>query len=76
MNNNNQPQQPPPPRLDTARSGVTNATTANEMELPTHNIRHLMKLVLPNKARVSQEAVDVMKECANEFISFVATEYV
>ncbi|KAI4371403.1 hypothetical protein MLD38_019644 [Melastoma candidum] len=45
-----------------------------EQLLPIANIGRIMKHVLPQSAKVSKEAKEMMQECVSEFISFVTSE--
>ncbi|KAF1740975.1 hypothetical protein MXB_1148, partial [Myxobolus squamalis] len=42
--------------------------------LPLHNVLKIMKVVLPEYSKVSQDARIAMQECASEFISFIGSE--
>uniref|UniRef100_A0A6B2G362 Nuclear transcription factor Y subunit B-9 (Trinotate prediction) n=1 Tax=Myxobolus squamalis TaxID=59785 RepID=A0A6B2G362_MYXSQ len=42
--------------------------------LPLHNVLKIMKIVLPEYSKVSQDARITMQECASEFISFIGSE--
>jgi len=42
--------------------------------LPIANVGRIMKKTLPNNAKISKEAKEIMQECVSEFISFVTGE--
>ncbi|KAK9466281.1 histone-fold-containing protein, partial [Lipomyces arxii] len=42
--------------------------------LPIANVARIMKLALPDNAKISKEAKECMQECVSEFISFITSE--
>lgn len=55
-------------------------TWSKEAEAPDANIRNLapvariMKMALPDNAKIAKEAKECMQECVSEFISFITSE--
>ncbi|KAJ1498425.1 hypothetical protein HMI54_012676 [Coelomomyces lativittatus] len=47
-----------------------------DLLLPIANVGRLMKLVLPNHAKISKESKEYMQECSTEFIAFITAEAV
>lgn len=45
-------------------------------DMPTANVRRIMKEVLPKHIRLSKESVETIKECVTEFILFITSECV
>lgn len=41
--------------------------------LPIANVARIMKMALPENAKIAIEAKECMLECVNEFISFIAS---
>ncbi|CAG7923708.1 unnamed protein product [Penicillium olsonii] len=42
--------------------------------LPIANVARIMKLALPENAKIAKEAKECMQECVSEFISFITSE--
>ncbi|KAF2754261.1 hypothetical protein EJ05DRAFT_489489 [Pseudovirgaria hyperparasitica] len=42
--------------------------------LPIANVARIMKLALPDNAKIAKEAKECMQECVSEFISFITSE--
>ncbi|KAK7203823.1 histone-fold-containing protein [Myxozyma melibiosi] len=42
--------------------------------LPIANVARIMKMALPDNAKISKEAKECMQECVSEFISFITSE--
>ena len=42
--------------------------------LPIANVARIMKLALPDNAKISKEAKECMQECVSEFIAFITSE--
>ncbi|KAK9472489.1 Bchap3 [Dipodascopsis tothii] len=42
--------------------------------LPIANVARIMKMALPENAKISKEAKECMQECVSEFISFITSE--
>ena len=70
MSHNSPPKSPEEPR----------ASKADKYDLYDANIRNfapvarIMKLALPENAKIAKEAKECMQECVSEFISFITSE--
>ncbi|KAK0258966.1 transcriptional activator hap3 [Friedmanniomyces endolithicus] len=42
--------------------------------LPIANVARIMKMALPDNAKIAKEAKECMQECVSEFISFITSE--
>ncbi|KAK8114940.1 uncharacterized protein PG998_000509 [Apiospora kogelbergensis] len=42
--------------------------------LPIANVARIMKMALPENAKIAKEAKECMQECVSEFISFITSE--
>ncbi|KAK9325642.1 histone-fold-containing protein [Lipomyces orientalis] len=42
--------------------------------LPIANVARIMKMALPENAKISKEAKECLQECVSEFISFITSE--
>ena len=47
---------------------------AQNRYLPIANISRIMKNSLPNNAKISKEAKELVQECVSEFIAFITCE--
>ncbi|KAH8051699.1 hypothetical protein JL722_10526 [Aureococcus anophagefferens] len=69
----------PPPGLPTlgapaALSGALADFKEQDRFLPIANIARIMKGNLPDNAKISKDAKEIVQECVSEFISFVTSE--
>ena len=46
-----------------------------DRSLPIANVARIMKLAVPENAKISKEAKQLTQICASEFIAFVTSEY-
>ncbi|XP_020196190.1 transcriptional activator hap3-like [Aegilops tauschii subsp. strangulata] len=68
-----------PGRLSLPRAPSTSGSSSGDPNgqeglLPIANVGRIMKHVLPQEAKVSKHAKEVIQECATEFIGFVTGE--
>eukprot|EP00629_Pelagomonadales_sp_RCC1024_P001359 CAMPEP_0119294716 /NCGR_PEP_ID=MMETSP1329-20130426/48551_1 /TAXON_ID=114041 /ORGANISM="Genus nov. species nov., Strain RCC1024" /LENGTH=116 /DNA_ID=CAMNT_0007295613 /DNA_START=163 /DNA_END=510 /DNA_ORIENTATION=+ len=62
------------PRSPGGRSDPLADVKEQDRMLPIANIARLMKQSLPENAKISKDAKEVVQECVSEFISFVTSE--
>lgn len=43
--------------------------------LPISNVYRIMRKAVPENAKISKEAKELVQECVSEFISFITSEY-
>ncbi|KAK9382670.1 histone-fold-containing protein [Kockiozyma suomiensis] len=63
--------------LDEDAGGVFNGdyeVKEQDKWLPIANVARIMKMALPDNAKISKEAKECMQECVSEFISFITSE--
>lgn len=61
---------------DTQAQGLGYEFEVKEQDrwLPIANVARIMKLALPENAKIAKEAKECMQECVSEFISFITSE--
>ncbi|KAF2281266.1 uncharacterized protein EI97DRAFT_364719, partial [Westerdykella ornata] len=71
----------PPPPMDreaqeTQTQGLGYDFEVKEQDrwLPIANVARIMKMALPENAKIAKEAKECMQECVSEFISFITSE--
>jgi len=61
---------------DTQAQGLGYEFEVKEQDrwLPIANVARIMKMALPENAKIAKEAKECMQECVSEFISFITSE--
>ncbi|KAF2707583.1 hypothetical protein K504DRAFT_458081 [Pleomassaria siparia CBS 279.74] len=61
---------------DTQAQGLGYEFEVKEQDrwLPIANVARIMKMALPDNAKIAKEAKECMQECVSEFISFITSE--
>jgi len=63
------------PPQSTPKSTNQNATTASDANIRNFApVARIMKMALPENAKIAKEAKECMQECVSEFISFITSE--
>ncbi|CAI6284387.1 unnamed protein product [Periconia digitata] len=67
---------PSPDAQETQMQGVGYEFEVKEQDrwLPIANVARIMKMALPDNAKIAKEAKECMQECVSEFISFITSE--
>jgi histone H3/H4 len=63
---------PPQPRRASRSKKNDNGSDANIRNFAP--VARIMKLALPENAKIAKEAKECMQECVSEFISFITSE--
>jgi nuclear transcription Y subunit beta len=70
----------PSPHSSTSPPQTAQKITVNNATASDANIRNfapvarIMKMALPDNAKIAKEAKECMQECVSEFISFITSE--
>ncbi|KAB2106280.1 nuclear transcription factor y subunit b-10 [Alternaria burnsii] len=59
---------------NTAQIGYEFEVKEQDRWLPIANVARIMKMALPDNAKIAKEAKECMQECVSEFISFITSE--
>ncbi|KAH6879053.1 Nuclear transcription factor Y subunit B-1 [Alternaria ethzedia] len=59
---------------NTAQIGYEFEVKEQDRWLPIANVARIMKMALPENAKIAKEAKECMQECVSEFISFITSE--
>ena len=55
--------------------GTANSSTASDANIRNFApVARIMKMALPDNAKIAKEAKECMQECVSEFISFITSE--
>ncbi|KAF2730181.1 nuclear transcription factor Y subunit B-10 [Polyplosphaeria fusca] len=57
-----------------AQGGYEFEVKEQDRWLPIANVARIMKMALPDNAKIAKEAKECMQECVSEFISFITSE--
>jgi nuclear transcription Y subunit beta len=69
------PQSSTSPPQSTPKSAAANSSTASDANIRNFApVARIMKMALPENAKIAKEAKECMQECVSEFISFITSE--